>query len=62
VRAGTGKLSRGAFWMSAFGQLGWYGAKGIATWNDERLAIARETAAAIAQIATRSSKSVRRGG
>ena len=28
VRAGTGRLSRRAFWVSAFGQLAWYGAKG----------------------------------
>lgn len=60
VRAGTGKLSRGAFWFSAFGQLGWYGAKGIATWSDERLAIARETGAAIKQIATRRTGTARR--
>jgi GT2 family glycosyltransferase len=51
VRAGTGRLSKPAFWVSAVGQLGWYGAKGLVTWSDERLAIARETGAAIADIA-----------
>jgi GT2 family glycosyltransferase len=50
VRAGTGRLSRRAFWVSAVGQLGWYGAKGLVTWSDERLAIARETGAAIVEI------------
>jgi GT2 family glycosyltransferase len=50
VRAGTGHLSRRAFWISAFGQLGWYGLKGLATLSGERLAIARETGAAIAVI------------
>jgi hypothetical protein len=56
VRAGTGRLSKPAFWVSAVGQLGWYGAKGVATWSDERLAIARETGAAIGQIARRRSR------
>ena len=51
VRAGTGRLSRRAFWVSAFGQLAWYGAKGILTWSPERLMIARNTAVAIAAIA-----------
>ena len=59
VRARTGKLSRSAFWLSAFGQLGWYGAKGLITWNDARLAIARETGAAIKQIAARRSRPAR---
>jgi GT2 family glycosyltransferase len=50
VRAGTGLLNRRAFWISAFGQLAWYGAKGLATFSGERLAIARETAAGIVAI------------
>ena len=45
VRAGTGRLSRRAFWVSAFGQLFWYGAKGLVTLSGERLAIAGQTAA-----------------
>jgi len=53
VRAGTGRLSRRAFWVSAFGQLAWYGAKGIVTVSGERLAIARHTAAGIVEIARR---------
>jgi GT2 family glycosyltransferase len=53
VRAGTGRLSRRAFWVSAFGQLAWYGAKGLVTFSGERLAIARETASAIVAIARR---------
>jgi GT2 family glycosyltransferase len=56
VAAGTGRLSKPAFWFSAVGQLGWYGAKGVVTWNDERLAIARETGAAIGKIARRQTK------
>ena len=51
VRAGTGRLSRRAFWVSAFGQLFWYGSKGIVTWSPERLMIARNTAVAITAIA-----------
>lgn len=51
VRAGTGRLSRRAFWVSAFGQLVWYGAKGLVTFSGERLAIARHTAAGIVAIA-----------
>jgi GT2 family glycosyltransferase len=50
VRAGTGRLSRRAFWISAFGQLAWYGAKGLVTASGERLAIARQTAAGIVAI------------
>ena len=50
VRAGTGRLSGRAFWVSAFGQLAWYGAKGLATFSGERIAIARETAAGILTI------------
>ena len=38
VRAGTGNLSRRAFWISAVGQLVWYGAKGLVTFSGERLA------------------------
>jgi GT2 family glycosyltransferase len=53
VRAGTGRLSRRAFWLSAFGQLGWYGAKGLVSVSAERLAVARETARAIVAIARR---------
>jgi GT2 family glycosyltransferase len=54
VRAGTGRLSMRAFWISAFGQLVWYGAKGLVTFSGERLAIARQTAAGIAEIRRRS--------
>lgn len=50
VHAGTGRLSRRAFWVSALGQLAWYGAKGLVTFSGERLAIARETAAGIVAI------------
>jgi GT2 family glycosyltransferase len=53
VRAGAGRLSRRAFWVSAFGQLAWYGAKGLVTFSGARLAIARETASGIAEIARR---------
>jgi GT2 family glycosyltransferase len=51
VRAGTGRLSMRAFWVSAFGQLAWYGAKGLVTFSGERLAIARHTATGIVAIA-----------
>jgi GT2 family glycosyltransferase len=47
VRAGTGAVSRRAFWISVWGQLGWYGAKGILSRSRERLAIARATARGI---------------
>jgi GT2 family glycosyltransferase len=50
VRSGTGHLSRRAFWVSAVGQLVWYGLKGLVTVSGERLAIARETAAGIIAI------------
>jgi GT2 family glycosyltransferase len=50
VRAGTGRLSRRAFWVSAFGQFAWYGAKGLVTFSRDRLEIARQTAAAIVEI------------
>lgn len=51
VRVGTGRLSRRAFWISAFGQLFWYGAKGLVTLSSERLGIAGQTAAGIFAIA-----------
>lgn len=51
VRAGTGNLSRRAFWISAVGQLVWYGAKGLVTFSGERLAVARHTAAGMLAIA-----------
>lgn len=50
VRAGTGRLSRRAFWISAVGQLVWYGAKGLVTFSGERLAVARHTAAGMLAI------------
>jgi GT2 family glycosyltransferase len=53
VRAGTGRLSRRAFWVSAYGQLGWYGLKGVATLSRERLAIARATWRGIREIRRR---------
>jgi GT2 family glycosyltransferase len=53
VRAGTGRLDRRAFWVSAFGQVAWYGAKGLVTFSGERLAIARQTVAGIVEIARR---------
>jgi GT2 family glycosyltransferase len=53
VRAGTGRLSRRAFWVSAFGQLAWFGAKGLVTLSGERLAVARHTAAGIVACARR---------
>jgi GT2 family glycosyltransferase len=51
VRAGTGNLKPSAFWVSAFGQLGWYAAKAAATCSRERWAIARATARGIREIA-----------
>jgi GT2 family glycosyltransferase len=51
VRAGTGRLSRRAFWVSAFGQFAWYGAKGLVTFSRERLGIARHSASGIVAIA-----------
>jgi GT2 family glycosyltransferase len=50
VSAGTGKLTRRAFWVSAYGQLGWYALKGIATFSRARLAIARATWRGIREI------------
>jgi GT2 family glycosyltransferase len=43
VDAGTGALSRRAFWVSAYGQLGWYALKALVTLSRERFAIARAT-------------------
>jgi GT2 family glycosyltransferase len=51
VREGTGRLSRGAFWLSAFGQCAWYATKAVFTLSAERWDIARATAKAIAEIA-----------
>jgi GT2 family glycosyltransferase len=50
VRAGTGNLSERAFWVSAIGQLTWYGAKATVTLSPERLGIARATWRGIAEI------------
>ena len=50
VRAGTGRLSRRAFWISAVGQFVWYGAKGVVTLSRERIGIAKQTAAGIVAI------------
>lgn len=50
VAAGTGALSRRAFWVSAWGQLAWYGLKGIVTLSRERLSIAAATARGIRRI------------
>jgi GT2 family glycosyltransferase len=50
VIAGTGRLNTRAFWISAFGQLAWYGGKGLVRLSGERLAIARNTAAGIRMI------------
>ena len=50
VVKGTGRYRRSAFWISAFGQLFWYGGKGLVTLSGERLAIARQTARGIAEI------------
>ena len=53
VRAGTGRLSRRAFWVSVVGQLVWYGAKGVVTLSGERIGIAKQTAAGIVAIVTK---------
>ena len=50
VAAGTGALSLRAFWVSAWGQLAWYGCKGVVTLSRDRLAIARMTARGIRRI------------
>jgi hypothetical protein len=50
VQAGTGRLSRRAFWLSAVGQLLWYGTKGVGTLSGERIGIAKQTAAGIVAI------------
>jgi GT2 family glycosyltransferase len=50
VDAGTGNLSKRAFWVSAIGQLTWYGAKATVTLSRERAAIAKATWRGIKQI------------
>jgi GT2 family glycosyltransferase len=50
VRAGTGVLDPQAFWVSAFGQLAWYGLKAVTTLSRERWGIARATWRGIADI------------
>lgn len=50
VAAGTGALSRRAFWVSAWGQLAWYGLKGIVTLSRDRLSIAAATSRGIRRI------------
>lgn len=47
VAAGTGVLSRRAFWVSAWGQLGWYFVKACLSISRSRFAIARATARGI---------------
>ncbi len=53
VHAGTGRLSERAFWVSAFGQLGWYAAKAATTRSAERWGIARATWRGIREIRMR---------
>lgn len=50
VRAGTGHLERRAFWVSVWGQLLWYGGKGLVTLSATRLRTARSTLRAIREI------------
>jgi GT2 family glycosyltransferase len=50
VRAGTGALDPHAFWVSAVGQLGWYGTKAVLSLSRERMAIARATWRGITEI------------
>jgi hypothetical protein len=50
VRAGTGCLDARAFWVSAVGQLAWYGAKAVVSLSRERFGIARATWRGIAEI------------
>jgi GT2 family glycosyltransferase len=50
VNARTGNLKPSAFWLSAFGQLGWYSLKAATTLSRERWAIARATARAMREI------------
>ena len=57
VAAGTGVLSRRAFWVSAWGQLVWYAFKTCITFSRSRFVIARATARGIRTI-----RSKRRSG
>jgi GT2 family glycosyltransferase len=50
VRAGTGNLKPGAFWLSVFGQLTWYSLKAATTLSRERWGIARATWRGITEI------------
>jgi GT2 family glycosyltransferase len=50
VHAGTGSYSERAFWLSAIGQLGWYGVKATLTLSGERFAITRATWRGIREI------------
>jgi GT2 family glycosyltransferase len=50
VRAGTGRLSRRAFWVSAYGQLAWFGVKALVTLSRARFEITRATWRAIREI------------
>lgn len=50
VCSGVGHLDRRAFWISVWGQLFWYGAKGLVTLSGTRLRTARSTARAIREI------------
>jgi GT2 family glycosyltransferase len=50
VRAGTGDYSERAFWVSAIGQLAWYGVKATLTLSGERFAITRATWRGIGEI------------
>jgi GT2 family glycosyltransferase len=59
VSAGTGVLSRRSFWLSAYGQVGWYALKGVATLSRARLAIARATWRGIREIRRQSSSESR---
>jgi GT2 family glycosyltransferase len=58
VDAGTGDLSKRAFWVSAIGQLTWYGAKAAVTLSRERFGIAKATWRGIGEI--RRARRVRR--
>jgi GT2 family glycosyltransferase len=51
------RLSRGAFWVSAYGQLAKYAVSGVVTMSGRRLEVARGTRAAIRAI-----RAIRRGG
>jgi GT2 family glycosyltransferase len=50
VHAGTGILDDRAFWVSAIGQLCWYGVKAVVSLSRRRLGIARATWRGIAEI------------